>query len=171
MKGLVALILIAAGIAALVIFYNPNKSGTSAAAPAAAGGSARVIQASDFRLEDYKGQVVVLDFWATWCGPCKMAMPGVQKLHEHFQGRPVQVFGVNCWERGDPGAYMRDNGFTYGLVMGGDDLAKKYKVDGIPTFVVIGIDGERLQRSVGFDPAGEGKLRTLISDHLTKNGL
>ncbi len=170
MKGLIAMILIAAAIAALVIFYNPNKPAPASPAGAGSAGTSRVVQAADFRLGDYKGQVVVLDFWATWCGPCKMAMPGMQALHEHFQGRPVQVFGVNCWERGDPVAYMQANGFTYGLVLGGEQLAKSNQVDGIPTFVVIGVDGNRLHRAVGFDPAGEGKLRTIIEEHLAKNG-
>ncbi|MFG0275956.1 MAG: peroxiredoxin family protein, partial [Phycisphaerales bacterium] len=54
----------------------------------------------DVTLSELRGQVVVLDFWATWCGPCKVAMPGVQELHEEFADQPVQIFGVNCWEQG-----------------------------------------------------------------------
>ncbi|MFG0284437.1 MAG: TlpA family protein disulfide reductase [Phycisphaerales bacterium JB039] len=117
-------------------------------------------------LSDYQGQVVVLDFWATWCGPCKAAMPGLQKLHEKFQGSPVKIFGVNAWENGDPVAYMKREEFTYGLLLEGDQVAAKYGVSGIPTFFVVGVDGSVIHSAVGFDPEGEAKLAKVIEDHL-----
>lgn len=98
-------------------------------------------------------------------------MPGVQKIHEHFAGRPVHVMGVNCWEKGDPVAYMQKNGFTYGLVTGADALAASYGVKGIPTFVVLGVDGSVIHKSVGFDPGGEAKITSIIEEHLKKHGL
>ena len=46
-------------------------------------------------LSDYKGKVVLLDFWATWCGPCRMAMPGLQKMHESMKSKGLVVLGVS----------------------------------------------------------------------------
>jgi thiol-disulfide isomerase/thioredoxin/chitodextrinase len=101
-------------------------------------------------LNQLKGSVVVMDFWATWCGPCKAAMPHVQKLHEEFKGKGVKIFGVNTWERdGDPVKYMKDNNYTYGLLLEGDDVATAYKVSGIPTFYVIDRDGKIAYIGVG----------------------
>ncbi|MFQ5423733.1 MAG: TlpA family protein disulfide reductase [Phycisphaerae bacterium] len=101
-------------------------------------------------LKDLRGRIVVLDFWATWCGLCKMAMPGVQKIHERFEDKPVEVFGMNTWERGgDPAAYMKKKDYTYGLLLKADDVAKAYHVSGIPTFYVIGPDGKILLADVG----------------------
>jgi len=119
-------------------------------------------------LKSLRGKVVVLDFWATWCGPCKMAMPGIQKLHEKFEGKPVAVFGVNCWERGDPAAFMKESKYTYGLLLKGDDVAKEYRVSGIPTFYVIGPDGKIFHRASGFNPALEQTLGKIIQDALPK---
>ena len=119
-------------------------------------------------LSKLRGKVVVLDFWATWCGPCKKAMPSVQKLHEHFKGKPVRVFGVDVWEgaKGDPAGYMKENGFTYTLLMKGDELAKSYQFNGIPTFYIIGPDGRVLYASTGFRPEVEAELTGLIEKAL-----
>lgn len=102
-------------------------------------------------LNQLKGSVVVMDFWATWCGPCKAAMPHVQKLHEEYGSKGVKVFGMNCWERdGDPVQYMKDKNYTYGLLLNADDVATAYKVSGIPTFYIIGRDGKIAYVGVGF---------------------
>jgi thiol-disulfide isomerase/thioredoxin len=117
---------------------------------------------NDFSLVDYRGRVVVMDFWATWCGPCRLAMPGLQELHEEFSGQPVSILGINCWESGDPVAFMQREKLNYGLLLGADQVAMDYGVEGIPTFYVIGKDGKVVYHEVGFDPAGTDKLRTVI---------
>jgi hypothetical protein len=97
-----------------------------------------------------------------------MAMPGVQKLHEKYQGKAVSVFGVNTWERGgDPKKYMESQKYTYGLLLKGDDLAKKYGISGIPTFVLIGPDGKILHIGVGYDEKGDEELAKIIDKALT----
>ena len=129
-------------------------------AEAPPGGLAIGAPAPDFSLKDadgkdvtlasLKGQVVFLDFWATWCGPCRLAMPGVQKLHDEFKGRPVAVYGVNMNDDKDPIAYMRDKKFTYGTLLNGEKIAKAYGIQGIPAFYLIGPDGKLLWAGVGY---------------------
>jgi thiol-disulfide isomerase/thioredoxin len=124
---------------------------------------------AEVTLASLKGRIVLLDFWATWCGPCKMAMPGIQKIHEKYKGKPVTVIGVDTWERGPadaPKKYMDKQGFTYGLLLKGDDLAKAYGISGIPTFVLIGTDGKILYTSVGFSDEAEAKVSELIDKAL-----
>jgi peroxiredoxin len=121
-------------------------------------------------LKSLRGNVVVMDFWATWCGPCKIAMPGVQKLHEQFKDKPVKVFGISTWERGDPVAdpveYMKGKKYTYGLLVRGDKIAEAYKVNNIPTYYVIGPDGKILHASTGFEENKEAQIAEIIEKNI-----
>lgn len=112
------------------------------------------------KLSEYRGQVVVMDFWATWCGPCRAAMPGVQKIHEKYGGKGAVVFGINCWENADAAKFMKDEGYTYGLLLDGDEAASAYSVSGIPAIYVIGPDGRVVYGSVGFE--GEEALEEAV---------
>jgi thiol-disulfide isomerase/thioredoxin len=113
-------------------------------------------------LSDYRGKVVVMDFWATWCGPCLRAMPGLQTLHEKYKDQGVVIFGINCWESGDPEALMQREGYTYTLLLDGDPVAAQYMVSGIPTFYVVSPDGRIAHHAIGFDPRMEQKLEEVI---------
>ena len=120
----------------------------------------------EHKLSEYKGKIVLLDFWATWCGPCRMAMPGVQKIHEKFKGKPVVVIGMNCSENKDPVAYMKEKKFTYGLLLNAETIGDKYNISGIPAFFLIGPDGKLLWNEVGYNPAGADEVTDLIEKTL-----
>ncbi len=120
---------------------------------------------STVSLEKLRGKVVVLDFWASWCGPCKMAMPSFQRLYERYKDKPVAVYGVNCREKRrdvDPFQYIKSQGFTYGQLLEGDDVAQAYRVGGIPCYYVIGPDGKVAHAGAGFDPNLDHTLGTII---------
>lgn len=119
--------------------------------------------APDFELKDsagetvklsaLRGSVVLLDFWGTWCLPCKKASPEIQKLADEYKSKPVKIYGLAVKESSDdrPIAYMNDNKYTYGLLLKGDDTAKAYRVKVFPSYFVIGKAGEIVYATNGFD--------------------
>ncbi len=103
-------------------------------------------------LNALRGKVVLLDFWATWCGPCKRAMPKLEKIHKKYKDQPVAVYGVSVWERkadADPGGYLKKAGYTYPTLVKGDKVAEQYKVKGIPALFLIGPDGKVILSRAG----------------------
>ncbi len=115
-------------------------------------------------LSQLRGEVVVIDFWATWCPPCREAMPSVQKLHEKYKARGVKFYGIATWESGDPAAFMKENGYTYSLLLGGDDAANAYNVSGIPALFVIDKNGRIALAESGFNADSRGDFEAGISE-------
>ncbi len=104
-------------------------------------------------LESLHGKVVVLQFWATWCGYCRKAVPEIQKLHEAVKDKPdVVIYGVNCRQRPnnpDPVAFLKEQGAAYSVLLNGDSVADAYQVQGYPTMYVIGRDGKIVHKERG----------------------
>lgn len=117
-------------------------------------------------LSQLKGKVVVLDFWATWCNPCKKVMPVIQKMYDTFKSKGVIVYGINTWERDDAVKFMKNQKFTYGLLLKGDDVAKNYKVEGIPTLYVIDKSGKIVFAESGAMDDTQAKLEAAIKKSL-----
>ncbi|HYF15898.1 MAG TPA: TlpA disulfide reductase family protein [Phycisphaerales bacterium] len=96
-------------------------------------------------LEDYRGKVLVMDFWATWCPPCRASMPAMERLHKKYDGKAVAIVGFNA-EGGrsgaDPVKFKSDAGYTYGLLLGADAIGRKFRVAALPTFYVIDREGK-----------------------------
>ena len=127
-------------------------------------------EGKEVKLSDLRGKIVVLDFWATWCKPCKEAMPGLQKLHEHYKDKPVEIYGITVWEQEDPAAYMKEQKYTYGLLLKGDALARPYKLGGIPVMYVIDQEGKIALGAIGFKPQHEDAIKQTVDRLLKKGG-
>ncbi len=123
------------------------------------------------KLSDYRGKVVVLDFWATWCGPCKAAMPGIQKLHADYEARGVKVFGMNVNDDAKKAEkFMADKKYTYTLLLNADSAGNAYRVRGIPAFFVIGPDGTIAFAGSGADEATHKAILKAVEEELAKVG-
>jgi thiol-disulfide isomerase/thioredoxin len=122
--------------------------------------------APDFTFEDLngnkvalaslRGKIVILDFWATWCGPCRKTMPLVEKFFNEKKSKDILVYGMNVWERGGDRSkvkpFIKERNFHFPILLGENDIAEAYGVRGIPTLFVIDQQGRIAYRHVGYDP-------------------
>jgi thiol-disulfide isomerase/thioredoxin len=120
------------------------------------------------KLSDLHGQVVLLDFWATWCNPCRMAMPILDQYTKTQKPKEgVRVFSINTWERGPqqkPRIFFKKTGYAMELLFGNDDLAKAYGVKGIPYLCAIDKNGKIRYEEFGYEPALKQKLPLWVED-------
>lgn len=106
--------------------------------------------AGDIALADFAGRPVVLNFWASWCGPCRREIPAFERLHQQLGDR-VAVVGINHQDgRGDALALLDETGVTYPSAHDpAGEVAQAYGLYGMPTTVFISATGERLATRTG----------------------
>lgn len=127
-------------------------------------------------LASLKGKTVIVDFWATWCGPCKASMPGMQMAVNKYKDDPnVKFLFVDTWENGDdyvPGVkkFISDNKYPFHVLLDDKDadgkqgkIVEAYKVEGIPTKFIIDKNGNIRFKYVGYDGTPEA-LVTEVSN-------
>ena len=114
-------------------------------------------------LSDFKGKTVVLDFWSTWCGPCQMSMPHLEKVYQQVKDKNVAVLGVCVWDKKpEYDKWVAAKKDTYHFPTAFDPTAREqdsiasklYHVSGIPTQYVIDKDGKIAASTVGYDEGG-----------------
>ncbi len=132
------------------------KSGEGAVAPAftlpvLVNDGAAVSSPSQLSLEQLRGKVVILDFWASWCGPCQLEAPLVNKVAQRFKDRGVVAVGVNTSDQAEHGrAWALSKGLTFPIVHDDrDTAAHAYGVDSLPTLVVISRTGKIMATRTG----------------------
>jgi len=131
-------------------------------------------QAPDFKLRDLldkevhlasaRGKTVLLDFWTTWCAPCREEIPVIQKLRE--ENRDLVVFGIDVGEDGEVvQKFVKDNHITYPILLAGQDtMVDDYAAHAFPTVVVIDKAGVVRTYKTGYSPEVETQLRAAIAD-------
>jgi thiol-disulfide isomerase/thioredoxin len=92
-------------------------------------------------LADLRGRVVLIDFWATWCGPCVAAIPHVKELYQKFQDKGLVVIGHTDGSSTNLEQFIKDKQIPYVISLG-SDLGKAYGVTGIPHVFLIDVDGK-----------------------------
>lgn len=123
-------------------------------------GTFTTLDGAPMKISDWKGKVVIIDYWATWCGPCRQSFPSLQKLYERYSKNPNVMFAVvNVWERSDDRAktvrdFLKTNPtLTFPMFIDPkDEVVRTYGVTGIPTKFYLGKDGRVQFKEVGFTP-------------------
>ncbi|MEW5852832.1 MAG: TlpA disulfide reductase family protein [Myxococcota bacterium] len=103
-------------------------------------------------LENLKGQVVLVDFWATWCGPCLRELPELSELHKELSPRGFTVLGVNR-EPEDPARvqqFLKDKPMPFPVVIDSEGVGERYRILSLPMGVLISRDGRVLRQFFGY---------------------
>lgn len=122
-------------------------------------------------LANYKGYVLILEFFATWCEGCNESLPHLVSLNTKYKGQGLQVLGLNPGIRGDTQAvvqrFIRDKRINFPVAMVDIDLLLEYGVQPIPAFFIIDKKGVLVRKFVGYNPQiqenMESTIRTLLA--------
>lgn len=118
-------------------------------------------------LSDYKGKVVMLDFWATWCGPCRIEIPGFVDLQNQYRNQGFTIIGISMDDSAEPVLeFYRQFKMNYPVAMGNDTLGALYGgILGMPTTFLIGRDGHIYSKHIGATNVGvfEEEVKALLA--------
>ena len=135
--------------------------------PPAPGFSLISLSGEKINLADYKGKVVLLDFWATWCGPCRIEIPGFVELQRKYGSQGLSIIGVSMDDGPEPvRQFYRDFHMNYPVAMGSDKLGELYGgILGLPTSFLIGRDGRIYAKHVGLtdESVFESEIKELLA--------
>ncbi len=144
-------------------FKGPVKANADLTGHAAADFKLTSVAGKEFSLQDLKGKFVLLDFWASWCGPCRRDLPAVEKLHQEFHRKGLVVLGVDSVE--DPETvrqFLVSSKLSYPILLAPDSgMIQSYSVTAFPTVVLIDADGKIVYYHVG--AGGEKALRESLA--------
>jgi thiol-disulfide isomerase/thioredoxin len=130
--------------------------------------SVKDLQGREISSADLRGKVVLVDFWATWCQPCKKEMPGYQKLLDLYGSRGFAVIGFKfdtMMDMEDPVQFAKKIGVRYPLAVAPDDLKQKFGgVEGLPTTMLYDRHGILRKKVIGFEytDAFESAVKPLL---------
>ncbi|MEO6232166.1 MAG: TlpA disulfide reductase family protein [Ferruginibacter sp.] len=119
-------------------------------------------------LSNYKGQIVLIDFFYKSCYPCLKALPILQSLHQKYKSKGLAVLGIDIVDRNNNEleTFLSRRGIDYKILLADKDVANDYKISVAPTIYLIDRNGKILYANAGFDETFEGNLEYLIKSNL-----
>ncbi len=111
------------------------------------------VEQENVNLSEFKGKVVLLNFWATWCPPCVKEMPSMQRLYEHFEGQGFEIVAINAGESSTAVSSFLlelDTELTFPILLDEKNRSfREFKLRGLPMSLLIGRDGEVAETILG----------------------
>ena len=121
------------------------------------------IEGKQVSLSDYKGKIVFLNFWATWCPPCRSEMPSMEKLYQKFKDKDFIMLAVNLQEKSEQvSKFMKDNKLNFPALIDKGEVGSKYSVSSIPTTFFVDKHGRMIGHAVGSRDWGSEETFKLI---------
>ena len=129
--------------------------------------SLKNLEGEEIALSKLRGKVVLLDFWATWCGPCRESIPHLIDLYKTYQPKGFTIIGMSVDKENEEAAlrrFVKSMDIPYSVVLSPESLARQYGISGIPTTFLIDREGKILEKIVGFNGTIAKHLTTRISE-------
>ncbi|WP_434928852.1 TlpA family protein disulfide reductase [Shewanella sp. HL-SH8] len=122
------------------------------------------MQGNNLNLAEQRGEIILINFWASWCGPCRKEMPVLQKLQDKYQDLGVQVWGINVEQENQAGKdFLADLDLSFSIFFDETNaLSKSYQVEAMPTTVMIDRDGKVRHIFRGYKDGYEKKYADAI---------
>lgn len=129
-------------------------------------------EAGAFDLGRYRGNVVVLDFWASWCKPCRQSIPWLNEMRSRYGARGLVIIGVNVdANRADAERFLESTPIDFDVVFDPQGtLAQRYALKGMPSTFVFDRDGRLVTSHLGFQQAKTGARETALKLLIDKAG-
>jgi thiol-disulfide isomerase/thioredoxin len=121
------------------------------------------LEGKSVKLSGLKGKPVFLDFWATWCGPCRRALPHTQEFAKKYKDK-AHIYAINVRESKEKvQQFMEQNNYTFPVLLDTEgEVARTYQVSGIPQFVIIDAEGKIQLIKVGYGQGVERELERVL---------
>lgn len=133
----------------------------------------RDMNGAEVALSSYQGKVVVMSFWATWCGPCKEEMPHLFKMHQELGERGLVVLSISTDDARSVSKvkpFVQKMGYTFPVLLDKEStvISSYNPAKTLPYTVIVGRDGQIVRRTSGYTPGDENELRTFLEAQLAK---
>ncbi len=120
------------------------------------------LRGAEFRLSGLKGKVVLLEFWATWCPPCRESIPAMNELYRRYNDRGLVILGISV-DKGknvveDLQVFIKEHPILYPVLIDNKNINNLYGVYSIPTTILIDKEGKIVSKNIGFSPEIEESL-------------
>ncbi len=124
----------------------------------------KTLEGSNLRLEEHRGEVLLINFWASWCGPCRQEMPILDRLHERYEDTGFAVWGVNVEGEEAPAQKLVDKTkVTFPVLIDeGQAVSELYDLEAMPSTVVVDRDGVVRYIHRGYKPGDEAKYVEVV---------
>jgi len=132
----------------------------------------QMLSGETFDLDEHRGEVVVLDFWATWCGPCRRSLPALDKVHRGIgQASDVTILSINQDRVAKQGAlvkgYLKERRLRFPVLLDRGNVAAIYRVTTLPTMVIIGPDGVVNEVNIGLQSSDTDRLARELEEQIS----
>jgi thiol-disulfide isomerase/thioredoxin len=132
-------------------------------APAPAWTNVSALAGAPSSIAQLRGRVVLVDFWASWCGPCRMLAPRLSALKEKLGAQGLTIVGITTDEAEKAAVFAEKHQMRYGIVVDGSgDTSRAYGVSALPTMILVDKKGVVREVFIGFDPSGDARLEASL---------